>query len=232
MSRKLSATRNIGIIAVLLFSAAAGCGGPARNGDLVSIVDATNVSEQYVVIHAGRDQSIRVGDAFTLSREYYVTAHVDVFEVAETTCKARGYTSPHGGPTRIDDVRIGDTATLVASTTADKLNFLWLCAILIGLASGTLVVSWLGYSSTWNYVRRHKFWNSAFLSVSLRCLRVWFWLVFFVSALLIVTTTFQALFVDGLYIQNLMLLYPLAGVFMVGTFGVAWVFIAIGRRAP
>lgn len=227
MSWEISPTRKIGIIALFLLSSAAGCGGTAAKDDLVSTVDATNVSEQYVVIHAGRDQGIKVGDAFTLSREYYVTAHVVVFEVAETTSKARG----HRGST-IDMVRIGDKATLLVSTTADKLSFLLLCAMLIGFASGTLFVFWLGYSRTWNYVRRHKFWDSTFLSVSLRCLRVWFWLLFLVSAFFIATTTYRALFVDGLYIQDLMLLYPFAGVLMIGTLGVAWVLIAIARRPP
>ena len=232
MSRNIPAASTIGIIALLLLGSAAGCGGTAGKDALVSTVDATNVAEQYVVIHAGRDQGIKVGDAFTLSREYYVTAHVDVFEVADTTCKASGYTSPYGEPTRIDDVRVGDKATLLVSTTADKLSFLLLCVMLIGFAAGMLFVFWLGYSSTWKYVSRHQFWDSTFLSVSLRCLRVWFLLLFLGSAFFIVTTTYQALFIDGLYIQNLMLLYPFIGVLMVGTLGVAWVLIALLRRTP
>lgn len=216
----------------MLLGSAAGCGDTAGKDDLVSTVDATNVAEQYVVIHAGRDRGIKVGDAFTLSRAYDVRAHVDVFEVADTTCKAKGYVGHFDHQqTTIEHVRTGDTATLLVSTTADKLSFLLLCAMLIGFASGMVFVCWRGYASTWNDARRRQLWDSTFLSVSLRCLRVWFWLLFAGSALFIVTTTYQALFVDGLYIQRLMLLYPLGGGLMAGTLGVAWLLIAIARRA-
>lgn len=193
---------------------------------IISAVEATNVAEQYVVINAGRDQGIKVGDNFELSREHYLSAHVVVFEVADITCKARGYKG-----TTIENVRAGDKARHDIPTVKEKRDFLWLCAILIGLALGILSVLWLGYTRMSNYIKRHNFWNSRFLSMSFRCLNMWFWFLFLSGSFFIVMGIYLALFVDGLYIQDLMLLYSLVGLLIFGTFCVVLVLIFIFRRA-
>ena len=217
----------LGIIALLLLSSVNGCTDVAKEHDVVSTVDAVNVPEQYVVIHAGRDQGIKVGDLFTLSRQYYVRAQVVAFGVADTTCQARGYKG-----STLEDVHAGDDALLVVPTVTDQIEFSVSCGVLICIALGALSIFWLGYTRTWGYAKKHNFWNSNFLPMSLAVLRVWFWLLFFSSGFFIVTTTYKALFVDGLYIQDLMLLYPFVGVVMLGTFGIAWACISVARRTP
>jgi len=66
--------KKIGIIALFLLGSVGGCSGVVEERDIVSTVDTKNVYEQYVVIHAGRDQGIKVGSKFALSREHWITS--------------------------------------------------------------------------------------------------------------------------------------------------------------
>lgn len=128
MTLGFSIIKNIGIIALFLLGSVGGCSsGVVEERDIVSTVDTKNVYEQYVVIHAGRDQGIKVGNKFTLSREHRVTSTVVVFEVADTICKARAYKG-----NTITMVRAGDEARLYVPTMIER-SFPWLCTVIIGL---------------------------------------------------------------------------------------------------
>ncbi len=77
--------KNLILLLLLFFLQACGKADEETKFVIVSV----NVPENYVVINAGRDKDIRVGDNFAFSRDYRITAHVKVFEVLDKVSKAR-----------------------------------------------------------------------------------------------------------------------------------------------
>ncbi len=209
----------IAIILVLPFCQ----NGNAEEKDFISVVDFVNSSGEYVVIHAGLNQGIKVGDEFTLSREYFVTANVVVSQVMNTTCQARG-----SKRTSIKEVLPGDKALLLRMTPEETRDLFLFRVQLISIAIATLLVAWFIHRRARQYVVKHNLLALKFFFFFFKCLNVWFWFLFLSSAFIILMITQQA-FIDGLHIQDIMLVYPFVWILLFLTFSVALVGIIIAR---